>query len=327
MKTGVVSSKMLLFLYVLFALSIAQAGYTQDEVAKFPDRTITLIFPTPPGNPGELAARLISKEAEKFLGKPIVILNKPGAALTIGTAAIAAAKPDGYTIGYVGGPPLFITPFLEKVPYDAIRDFKMIIQYGGTNFGVIVKSDSSFKSFKDMIEFARQNPRKLTYATAGTNSLQHITMERIARKENVQITHIPFKGTAESQAALLGGHIQFAAGDFNYSLIEAGQTRLLLLLRDEPSAEYPQTPILKDLGYDYLYPMYLALGGPKGIPDGIVERLHDAFAKAMKQPAFISGMKELRQPIVYRNTKDLNEYVAQNYEVFSKLIKGGELSK
>jgi tripartite-type tricarboxylate transporter receptor subunit TctC len=138
MKITFTKLKMLYFLCIILTLSFIEIGYTEDvEIEKFPDRPITLIYPTPPGNPGELAARLISKEAEKFLGKPIVILNKPGAALTIGTAAIAAAKPDGYTIGYVGGPPLFITPFLEKVPYDAIRDFRMIIQYEDTNFGEI----------------------------------------------------------------------------------------------------------------------------------------------------------------------------------------------
>jgi len=146
-------------------------------------------------------------------------------------------------------------------------------------------------------------------------------MERIAKQEKVQIIHIPFKGTPESQTALLGGHILAAAGDFGYSLIESGETRVLLLFKEEQSAEYPQIPILKDLGYHFPYPMIIGIITAKAVPDGIIKKLDEAFSKAMKEPAFINGMKELRLPIMYRNSKDLDAYVVQNYEFFSKLFK------
>ncbi len=310
-------------------LLLKQTGYAQESAVAttYPNRPITYIVPLPPGGGTDPASRMLSREAEKILGQPIVHLYKPGAALTIGTTALSVAKPDGYTIGYLAGPAMFITPFLEKVPYDAIRDFRMIIQWGGTNFGIVVRADSPFKSFGDLINYARSNSQKLTYGTSGTNSLQHITVRRIAKTERVEMTHIPFKGTSESQAALLGGHIDFLAGDFNYSLIEAGQLRLLLLLKEERSAEYPQTPILKDLGYDYPYPMHLAIGGPKAMPDAVVEKLEGAYSKAMKQPAFIKAMQDLHYPIVYRSSKDMNEYVARNYETFKRLIKEGDLVK
>jgi tripartite-type tricarboxylate transporter receptor subunit TctC len=263
----------------------------------------------------------MARELEKQLGQTIVVINKPGAALTIGTAAVASAKPDGYTIGFSGGPPLFFTPLLEKVPYHPLKDLRMVAQFGGFNFGVIVKGDSPFKSFKDLIDYARQNPKKLTYGTTGTNSMPHITMERIAKQENVQITHIPFKGTPESQTALMGGHILAASGDFGSSLVESGETRVLMLLKEEKSAEYPQVPILKDMGYDLPYPMFIGVITPKAVPDGIVAKLDQAFAKAMKEPAFINGMKELRLPILYRSGKELDAYVAQNYDYYSKLFK------
>jgi tripartite-type tricarboxylate transporter receptor subunit TctC len=254
-------------------------------------------------------------------------VNKPGAALTIGTAAIAASKPDGYTIGYSGGPPVFLTPLLEKVPYDPLKDFTAIMQCGGFNFGVYVKGDSPFKSFKDLIAFARQNPKKLTYGTVGANSMGNITMEDIAKKEKVEITHIPFKGTPEAQTALLGEHIIAGAGDFNFSLVDSGQIRLLMLLKEEHSAEYPDVPILKDLGYDNPYPMIISIVGPKGIPEGIVKKLEDAFTKAMKEPAFIKGMKELRLPVAYRNSKELDEYIIRNYHFFTNRFKEKGLIK
>jgi tripartite-type tricarboxylate transporter receptor subunit TctC len=146
-------------------------------------------------------------------------------------------------------------------------------------------------------------------------------MEQIAKKEGIQMTHIPFKGSAEYQTALIGGHVYFIVGEFKYSLLEAGQLRVLLFLGEKNSGEYPQTPILKDLGYDIPAPTFLNITGPKGLPEGIVKKLEDAFTKAMKEPTFIKGMKDLRLTIAYRNNKEMDDYVARNYEAFSKLLK------
>jgi len=311
----------LIVLSMAFILPLTQAGVAQEDVSKYPSKPITYICPVPPGTGTDLSIRLIAKELEKILKQSVVVVNKPGAALTVGTAAVASAKPDGYTIGFSGGPPLFFTPLLEKVPYHPIKDLRMVAQYGGFNFGVIVKGDSPFKRFKDLMDYARQNPKKLTYGTTGTNSMPHITMERIAKQENVQITHIPFKGTPESQGALLGGHILAAAGDFGVNLVDSGETRVVMMLKEEKSPEYPNVPILKDLGYNLPYPMMIAVITAKAVPDAIVKKLDDAFVKAMKEPAFISGMKELRLPVMYRSGKELDVYVAQNYEYYSKLFK------
>ena len=321
MKSCFIRSKGFFFLAVVIVLFCWGMGYSQEDISKYPSKPITYIVPIPPGTGTDLSVRLMARELEKQLGQTIVVVNKPGAALTIGTAAVASAKPDGYTIGFSGGPPLFFTPLLEKVPYHPLKDLRMVTQFGGFNFGVIVKGDSPFKSFKDLIDYARQNPKKLTYGTTGTNSMPHITMERIAKQENVQITHIPFKGTPESQTALLGGHILAASGDFGSSLVESGETRVLMLLKEEKSAEYPQIPILKDLGYNLPYPMFIGVITPKAVPDAIVAKLDKAFAQAMKEPAFINGMKELRLPILYRSGKELDAYVARNYEYYSKLFK------
>ncbi len=306
---------------VFISFLLCGAGLGQEDVSKFPSKPITHIVPVPPGGPTDLAVRLICKEAEKYLKQPIVIVNKPGGALTVGTAAIASAKPDGYTIGYSGGPPLFLTPILEKVPYDPIKDIRTVIQYGGLNFGVYVKADSPFKTFKDLIAYARQNPKKATYGTVGVNSMGNLMMEEVAKKEKVQITHIPFKGTPEVQTALLGGHVLFGAGDFNVSLVEAKEIRLVMMLKDEPVAEYPGVPTIKEL-YGLPYPMYFTVITQKAVPDAIVNKLEDGFKQAMKEPAFIKGMKELHLPVAYRNGKEMDVIVAQNYNYFSNLLKG-----
>ncbi len=311
------------FSFIIFTPFFVLSGYSQDiDIAKYPSRPITFIDPFSAGGSGDVAIRLLGREVEKYLGQPLVVINKPGGGGTIGVSAIASAKPDGYTIGQsVGGAPLFILPFLEKLPYHPVRDLRQIIQYSAPNFGVIVKADSPFKNFKDLITYALQNPKKLTYGTNAPNSISNLIMEQIAKREGVQLTHIPFKSSPEYQTALLGGHIHFSAGDFKFPLVEAGHTRLLLILGEKRSDDYPEVPILKDLGYDISVPVMFTVTAPRGIPDEIAKKLEDAFTRGIREPAFLKGMKELHQTIIYRNSKQLEEYVANNYEYFGRLLK------
>ena len=175
--------------------------------------------------------------------------------------------------------------------------------------------------FKDVVEFARKNPKKLTYGTSGTGTSANVAMETIAKREGVQFTIVPFKGSPETQAALLGGHVLLAAGGFGQSLVDAGETRLLLLLAEARSPYFPEVPILKDLGYDIPAPTLFNVVGPRGLPEAIEKKIEDAFTKAMSEPAFIKGMKDLRLTVVYRNSSQLEEYVARNYESMGKLLK------
>lgn len=314
---------------LLFAASVSFAvlffatpGFAQrTEFDKYPSRPVTFIMPTPAGSEGDMACRLIAKEAERFLGQPIVVTNKPGASQSIGIAAITVARPDGYTIGHAGHPGIFFAPFIEKVPYQPVMDLKQIIQFGYMNMVVIVKGDSPFKSFKDVIEFARKNPKKLTYGSAGMGTAGNVAMELVARKEGLQLIHIPFKGSPEFQAALLGGHVLVGTGGFSHALVEAGQIRLLLFIAETRSPAYPEVPILKDLGYDIPAPMLLNVVGPKGLPEEIAKKVEAAFKAAMSEPGFIKGMKDFRLTVVYRNSSELESYVAQNYEAMGKALK------
>jgi len=309
--------KILIFLSLLIPFK----GFSQDsEFLKYPQRPITLICPLPAGASTDLALRAIAKEAEKFIGQPIVILNKPGGGHVVGAAAIASAKPDGYTIGYTATTPLLI-PFLEKLPYHPLKDFQQIIQFGEVNFGVVVKGDSPFKNFRDILEHARQNPKKVTFGTGGPVSIGRLTIEQIAKKEGVQFTHIPFKGSTETDAALLGGHIHCSASGFIQSQIEARNTRLLLLFSETKREEYPDIPILKDLGYFFPSPMFINIAAPKGVKREIIKKLEDIFTRAMREPNFIKVMKELKLPIIYRNSDQLSEYIEKCYELFDKLLK------
>jgi tripartite-type tricarboxylate transporter receptor subunit TctC len=312
-------SGIVVFVSIAFIFLFAHGGHSQEV---YPSRPVTCIVAFPPGGATDLAFRLLTKETEKYLGQPIVIVNKPGAGGTIGVSAVASAKPDGYTIGTSpSGGFLAIMPYIEKIPYHPIKDIKYIIQFASLNFGVLVKADSPFKSFKDLIAYARENPKKLTYGTNAPNSISNLIMGQIAKKEGVQMTHIPFKGSAEYQSALLGGHVFFIVGEFNYSLLEDQQVRVLLFLGEKHSDEYPKIPILKDLGYDIPCPVLNGIAGPKGLPDEMVKKLEEAFTKGMQEQAFIKGMKDLHVTVLRRGSKELTEYATSNYELFGKILK------
>ena len=319
MKRHSGKSGIIVFVGIVFILLFAHGGHSQEV---YPSRPVTFIVAFPPGGSTDLSYRLLTKEAEKHLGQPIIVVNKPGGGGTIGVSAVASAKPDGYTIGMSpSGGFLAIMPYIEKIPYHPIKDIKYIIQFASLNFGVVVKADSSFKSFKDLIAYARQNPKKLTYGTNAPNSISNLIMEQIAKKEGVQMTHIPFKGSADYQTALLGGHVLFTIGEFNYSLLEGGQVRVLLFLGEKHSEEYQQVPILKDLGYDIPCPVFNGVAGPKGLPDEIVKKLEEAFTRGMMEPSFIKGMRDLHVTIVHRNSKEFTEYIGYNFESFGKILK------
>ena len=170
------------------------AAYAQQGDPKFPSHPITFINPVPAGAASDLCFRMISKEAEKFLGQPIVVINKTGGSFTVGIAAIATSKPDGYTIGYAGHPGMFVPPLTEKVPYHPVNDLREIMQFGIMNIAITVKGDSPFKSWKDIVAYARQNPKKLTYGSAGVGSFGHLALEQIARKGKGTVHPHPVQG-------------------------------------------------------------------------------------------------------------------------------------
>jgi tripartite-type tricarboxylate transporter receptor subunit TctC len=323
---GVLPVLCIAFFSVLFTARPVDAQ--EQEISNYPNRPISCIVPFSPGGSADVALRLMSKELEKYLGQPFVVVNKPGGGGSIGVSAVSVAKPDGYTIGQSpGGAPLFIMPYTEKIPYNPVKDVRYIIQFVDLTFGVVVSADSPLKTFKDLIAHARKNPGKTTYATNAPLSIANLVMEQVARKEKVQLTHIPFKSSPEYQSAVLGGHVLFSAGDFNYALLESGKTKLLAFLSEKAPQEYAQVPTLRELGYDVPCPVFLGILGPKGLPDEIVRKLEDAFAKTLKEPAVTKGLKELHLTMLYRNNKDLTDYVRKNYDAFGQMLREMGLAK
>jgi tripartite-type tricarboxylate transporter receptor subunit TctC len=298
---------------IVSCIAAAIAGTAAPALAQqsdFPSRPITLIVPFQAGVSADLLFRGIAEVASTHLGQPVIVDNKPGGSSTVGPATMAAtAKPDGYTVGQIAIP-AFRVPYMQKATFDPVKDFTYIILLGGYSLGTVVKADGPFKKWQDVIDFAKANPGKFTYATIGAATTNAIAMELMARQSGVQFTHIPTKRGGESIAAVLGGHIMAMTESPGWgALVDAGQLRLLMMLGGERSKKWPDAPTLKELGYSYEFDSPFGLAGPKGMDPAVVKKLHDAFKKAYEDEKVQELYHKYDFIRRYMNTEDYAAFV------------------
>lgn len=282
----------------------------------FPNKPITLIMGWPAGSGPDVWHRSLADAMSRILGQPVIVDNKAGASGTLGPATmVATAKPDGYTISHIPIT-IFRLPIMQKVTWKPLEDFSWIAHMSGFQFVTGVKADSPFKTMKDLVDFARANPGKVTYGSPGSGTSLHIGMELIAKHAGVQFTQVPFKGTIESVTALEGGHVMsFAGGSEAYPLIEAGNIRALAAWTDKRLERLPDVPTLTEVGFPFVFDSPFGMAGPKGMDPAIVKILHDAIKQAMEDPKTIDVRKKFNLQDRYMDT---TAYAAFNKELMER---------
>jgi tripartite-type tricarboxylate transporter receptor subunit TctC len=302
----------------LLALVLALPAAAQD----FPSRPITLICPWPPGGSTDTHLRRFAEIATRTLGQTIVIENKPGAGGTIGMGQVAQnAKPDGYTLsqGHIGP---FRIAHMQKLAWDPVRDLTYIIGVSGYTFGVVVKSDSRFKTFQDLLDWARANPGKMSYGSTGTGTSPHLLMEEVSMKTGVTFLHVPYKGNADSTQALLGGHVMAQSDSSGWGrFVDAGQFRLLVTFGTQRTKRWPSVPTARDLGLDMVYNSPYGIVGPHGLDPKVVKTLHDGFRKAIEDPEHQKVLDQLDQELWYRSSEDYARYARETFQKERALIE------
>ena len=281
-------------------LGLAAAGALAQG---FPARPITLVVPWPAGGSTDTHLRKLAELASKNLGQPIIIENKPGAGGMLGPAGMARnAAPDGYTLSQLTVR-AYRQPHMQKVDWDPLRDFTYVIGVSGYTFGVVVRSDSPFKTFDEMIAYARANPGKMSYGSTGTGTSPHLLMEEVAAKAGVEFLHVPFKGNADSTQALLGGHVMAQSDATGWGrFVDAGTFRLLATFGEQRTRW--GAPTARELGYDVVSYSPYGIVGPRGMDPKVVNVLHDAFKKAMDDPENQKVLQQLDQVYWYKSTEE-----------------------
>ncbi len=297
--------------------------------AAYPERPITIIVNYTPGGGSDLSARALAKYAEKELGQPVVVVNKAGAAGSLGVGAIAASKPDGYTIGVTTYGPLTMAPHMYDLPYNPLTDFEYILGYGKYMYGPCVRGDSPIKTLKDLIDYAKANPGKVKYSHPGLATPNNFGMIYLSKFSGAKWEGVTFKGAPEAVVACLGGHVDIVSQNplDVVPYIIAGRLRLLASFCDTRWEWVPEVPTARELGYDFDVVSWLALGAPKGTPAPIMDRLRKIFKNAMEDPEFLDVLKKMHIPAAYRTPEEYKKLVEDGYKQNEKMIRELDLHK
>jgi tripartite-type tricarboxylate transporter receptor subunit TctC len=308
------------FIRIGAAAVVGLATLLAAPAIAFPDRPITMIVPWAPGGSTDQTSRVLARAAEKHLGQPIVILNKPGASTLIGMRELAQAKPDGYTIGTLSSSSYLAPLTGQAASYDILKDFTYISYYGDNLIGIAVLKDKPWKSLQELVEDGKKNPDKINYGTGGANTTQHLMIEALSRRTGAKFNHVPQRGSAGSVPALLGNHVDFISEVSVWAPhVETGQARLLVLNTPKRAAAYPDVPTYAELGFEYLRSVQ-AIIAPAGIPDDIRLKLETAFRQALEGPGFRDVMAKLQMEISDLPGPQVRELVAAEIEKAKRLI-------
>jgi len=258
----------------------------------FPNRPVTIIVPYAAGGSTDVLTRSIAAVAEKKLGVPLIISNKPGGAGVVGTTELARSKPDGYTIGTVSIGSATVVPLMQKVSYNAETDFEYICGFTAYTYGIFVKANSRFKTLADVVKEARANPGKITYGTMST--YVQLALKAVDHKEHAKMTYVPFGSGAEAIASLVGGHIDIGIISTDaHKFLENKDIRMLASAAPKRWATVPDVPTMKELGYDVDVTSWTSMAAPAGVAKAQLNIFHEAFKAGHSDPGVISFFEKL----------------------------------
>lgn len=293
----------------------------------YPNHPITFICPWPAGGTADATMRVLCQVMARQLGQPVVVENRAGAAGMIGAKALANAKPDGYTIGQIA---LSVTRFsqLGTIQIDPLKDLDYLGMASAQTFGIVVSPSSPFTTVEQLVEYAKKNPGKLTYATSGIAGQTHVGMEEFAQAAGISLTHVPYKGGAPALQGLLGGQVDMMADSSSWaSLVESGKLRLLVTWGANRLPRFGSVPTLKESGFGVVNDAPNGIAAPAGLDTSIRQKLIDAVSYAVHSPEFKSACDKIDAPVMYLTPAEHTQYVVDNYKKETVLIDKLQLKK
>lgn len=313
---AVASSAMVLFTAAAFAQS-------------YPSKSIKLIVPFPAGGATDIVSRVIAQQLGTELGQSVVVDNRAGAAGVIGSEAGARAAPDGYTLLLTTSSTHSIGPLLNpKIPYSPTHDFTPIVYLAESPQVVIVPPNSPIKSIPDLIAYAKANPGKLNFGSAGTGGIPHLSTERFLAMTGTRMTHVPYKGTALAMPDLMAGRLDLMFDSISTALphIRDGKVRALAVTSAGKSSVAPEIPPLSQFVPGYESQTWFGVFGPAGLPQPIVDKMNAALNSALKNPAVLQQLAKLGFDPVGGSPEDFRKKMASESAIWKKVIEDGNIT-
>ncbi len=296
----------------------------------YPNQPINVVIPLAPGDAADIACRAMAEELSKLLKVPVIVVNKPGAGGTLGTDSAVKAKKDGYTILLTNNAALIYNRILtpESVAYDPFKDLTPLGLSTRFPLLLLVRPDAPYRSFNEMVEFAKKNPGKVHVGTVGAGSVGHFTLEIINTLTGAGLIMVPFKGASPGVTALLGGHVEggvLALGTL-LSHLKSGAMKGILASNKIP--EFPEIPTLSQLGYrQNLFGVWLAFFAPTGVPAEVTKALVPAVEKAVKDPAVAAKLGGLGMVQDYMPPEKLFAEIREEHRTVEEIAKKTGLVK
>jgi tripartite-type tricarboxylate transporter receptor subunit TctC len=308
---------------IALALAIA-CPLTFAQSGSYPNRPIKIVIPFPPGNTTDIMTRLIAPKLQAQLGQPIVVENRPGASGTIGMDYVAKSKPDGYTIVASQGGNMVVLPHTSKnITYNPIKDFTSIA-LSTYNYQVVTANNQApFKTFPQMIDWAKANPGKLTVASNGEGGFPHIVFEHLAKTAGITFTHVPYKGTAAIVTDQIGGQVMASIDGVSGPAphVRAGSIRLLAISNKTKVPEWPNTPLVSETLSGWNSNGWFGYSGPAGLPKEIAYRLNQEINRAMNSPEIVEQLKQYGLEVVNESPEYFERTLRFDYNRYGKLVK------
>jgi len=306
----------------LFAASAAQAAY--------PDKPVTIVVPFPPGGSTDMIARTLGAKLQESLGQTFIVDNRAGATGTIGMGQVKRAAPDGYTLIVSSLGPFVIAPHLLKnVPYDMSKDFDLLMVAVQAPNVLVVPAASPLKSVADVLAQAKKAPNKMTFASSGNGSSDHLTAELFWQQTGTTGVHVPYKGGAPAMNDLLGGVVDASFQNINAVVqhVNAGKLRALAVTGDKRSALLPQVPTLSEAGVKGadVY-SWQAVAAPKGLPADVKAKLHAAMVAALNDASVKPKLTELGFEIVANTPEQFTQFQARENARWKTVIETGKIT-
>jgi len=308
---------------IITALSgVALAASVQVAIAAYPTKPVTVVVPFPAGGSTDLMGRATAMEFTDALGKNFVVSNVSGGAGTIGTASIARARNDGYTIGVVPAAPLVNQPHMRATPYK-VDSFDYVCQLFSSPLALAAKPGSPFKNLKQFLDYAKAHPGELSYGSAGPGTLPHLAMEQLLDKAGIEVKHVPFQGDGPAVTALLGGHIDLIVTPGN--VVKDKELNGLAIFSEQRVSALPNLPTANEQGFEMTAAWWGGVVAPKGVSAEVKDQLNKACLAASKSERFNQTLTKLGTLVKYRGPADFRAYVdevsATNGRLIEKVLK------
>ncbi|PZO14368.1 MAG: LacI family transcriptional regulator [Burkholderiales bacterium] len=300
------------------------ASMTVATAMAWPDKNVTIVVPFPPGGSTDLIARTLQGKLQEKLGGTFIVENKAGATGTIGAAQVVRAAPDGHTLFVSSLGPFVIAPHLTKVTYDATKDFDYITVAVQAPNVLVVPAVSPHKTMADVLAYQKANPGKMTFASSGNGSSDHLTAELYWQQTGTSGVHVPYKGGGPVMTDLLGNQVESSFMNINTAMpqIIAGKLRALSITSAKRSPLLPTVPTLDELGIkDANVNSWQAVAAPKGIPADVKAKLHQAIVEILNDPTVKPKLLDLGFEIVANTPEQFTTFQATEFARWKKLIE------